>query len=86
MKHKYIRHSELGIMLFPMSHDLYHSHIGRTMERYLGHGLISAGFAELDNGTVICHGRSESLSLGSKPEDSEVLAKQLGLAVTKVAS
>lgn len=79
MKHKYVRHSALGFIIWPMTHDIYHSHIGEMM-RANSHGhLISAGFADFSCGTVKCYGLSESLRLASKPEDSRLLAKQLGI-------
>lgn len=38
--------------------------------------LISAGFVDTNNK---CHGRSETLDLDSKPEDTQILERQLDL-------
>ena len=41
--------------------------------------IVSAGFALIIDGKVRCYGRSESLNKDSAPEDSALLATQLGL-------
>ena len=41
--------------------------------------VISAGFVEILNGEVKCYGASGSLNIKSNPEDSKLLANQLGL-------
>lgn len=79
MVHKYVRHSVLGFIIWPKSDDLWHSHIGNQSKR-CGGEIISAGFASFADGSVSCYGRSESLDVDSKPEDSAELAKQLGLS------
>jgi hypothetical protein len=78
-KHKYIRYENYGFVLWPDSELLIHSNIANVCAR-LGrtHPPLSAGYADID-GTVVCHGRSESMGLDSRPDDSEALAKQLGL-------
>ena len=41
-KHKYVRHSTAGFILWPMNYDLHHLHVGRTLAR-LGGEIVSAG-------------------------------------------
>jgi len=79
-EHKYVRHSELGFVLFPTQDTLWHKHIGVLIRQCFSKGeLVSAGFARIEGGDVICYGESESLKMRSRPEDSDLLAKQLGL-------
>lgn len=80
-KHKYVKHSELGFVLWPaLRSELWHVDVGRAIKRREPFGqIVSAGFAEIQNGKVRCYGRSDSLDIGSEPEDSSELAKQLGL-------
>ena len=79
-EHKYVRHSVLGFILFPTQDILWHKHIGVLMRQVSSKGdLVSAGFARIEGGDVICYGESESLKMRSKAEDSDLLAKQLGL-------
>jgi hypothetical protein len=79
-KHKYVRHSALGIIVWPMTDDLWHRHVGRLMQDTAGGTLVSAGFADFNGeGGPHCYGESESLKLKSKPaEDTALLRKQLG--------
>lgn len=81
MTHKYVRHSEAGFVVWPrIESDLYHSHVGSMLSRSLRGGcLMSAGFVRFEGGKAVCYGRSESLDMDSLPEDSELLAAQLGL-------
>lgn len=79
-KHKYVRHSIIGFILWPCSDDLYHSHVGDLSVGMARGQILSAGFAVVYDGKVTCSGKSESLRIKSRPEDSELLAKQLGLA------
>ena len=81
-KHKYVRHSTAGFILWPMNYDLHHLHVGRTLAR-LGGEIVSAGFAHIGNGSVICEGESESLGIKSRPDDTVALAKQLGIVVSQ---
>lgn len=76
---KYVRHSDLGFVLWARSDDLCHRHVGHLLARVPG-TIISAGFCSLAGGVVCCWGESESLSIKSLPEDSRELAKQLGLS------
>ena len=77
-KFKYVRMSLTGFILQEMTDQVFHSHIAqacRMEERY--NKVVSAGFAYIESGKVICSGRSESLNIGSAPEDSELLHKAL---------
>ena len=76
MKHKYVQ-TKLGFITWPMTDEVYHSHVGRAFER--SGKVISAGFAEISDGKVRCYGMSESLGIGSLSTDSSTLAAQLGL-------
>lgn len=75
MEHKYIRCKEFGFIIWPASFDAYHSHIGRFVAN-----PISAGFVSFINERPNCYGRSESMNVDSLPEDSDLLARQLGLS------
>ena len=76
---KYVRHEEIGFILWPCSGDLQHKHIGQLAIKMAGGAIVSAGFVDFDRGGPRCHGHSESLGISSKPEDSAELAKQLEL-------
>lgn len=79
VKHKYVRHSQAGFVLWPHSDDLHHKHIGEAMRRsYLKGDILSAGFAWIGPNTVVCEGMSESLGIKSRPDDTRALAIQLG--------
>lgn len=78
---KFVRHNILGFVLWPRSDKLYHSDVGDLLRRRVGGEILSAGFCNLVEGFVQCFGESESLSLGCRKDDSEALAKQLGLKV-----
>ncbi len=75
---KYVRHSNLGFILWPKTDALWHEHMGRLLTRVPGK-IMSAGFADVQGGTARCFGRSESLDMDSDPSDSVALALQLGL-------
>lgn len=75
---KYIRHSNLGFVLWPRTDDLWHSHVGALVCQVPGK-IESAGFASVAGGVARCWGESESLNIASQKGDSEALAKQLGL-------
>jgi len=71
---KYVRHEEKGFFLFP---DLiWHMHMGMFLGRK---GLISAGFVRFKGGLPECYGRSESLGLGGKDDDTKILRNQMGV-------
>ncbi len=75
---KYVRHSTLGFVLWARSDALYHERMGMVLNRVPG-AIMSAGFATLAGGFVRCWGRSESLNIDSRADDSQALADQLGL-------
>lgn len=70
---------EEEIFLFPrhIDHDCMAEVLGRIKNQSFGNWhrvlrqLVSAGF--VDDGH--CHGRSESLGLASRPQDTELLGK-----------
>ena len=79
MEHKYVRHNELGFILWPKAEALWHSGVGRLLLSK-GGTLVSAGFVSFqENGLPKCYGYSESLNLHSKEEDTTLLIQQLGL-------
>jgi hypothetical protein len=72
---KYVRFKEIGFVLWPKTDDLIH----RALARGVGYKPISAGFVEIHGELgLACYGKSESLDLGSRPDDTEELNKQLG--------
>ena len=81
MKHKYVRHSLAGFIIWPADTELYHKHIGiaTRQSKYLEGEILSAGFVDIHDGRVKCYGKSESLNLGGLPDDTAEIAKQLGL-------
>lgn len=76
MEHKYIRVKNVGFILWPKSETNlpWHAHVAKACGP-----VISAGFAAIEGGVVACYGRSESLGIDSRPEDSDLLFEQLGL-------
>lgn len=81
IEHKYVRHSDLGFVLFPANDNLWHKHIGLLILQCFSKGeLVSAGFASIEEGKVFCYGESESLKMKSRKEDGELLSKQLGFS------
>ena len=79
MKLKYVRHSIAGFIVWPGDTDLYHAHIGRVANRETQGSVLSAGFCSFSSDGVRCFGKSESLGIGSRPEDGDLLAEQMGL-------
>lgn len=80
MSLKYVRHDEIGFVIWARTDALWHSHIGRLLEQRRQGKIISAGFVDFRPGGIpVCHGMSESLNIASKEGDSEALAAQLGL-------
>jgi len=77
MKHKYIRHSKVGFILWPTDHGLHHHQVAEVV-KYHGH-IISAGFVSIIDGGVFCFGKSDTLQIVSGGDDSQLLAEQLGL-------
>lgn len=79
MSHKYIKHSNLGFIVFKRTDNVTHAEMARLMCRHYG-TIISAGFVRFKDGVPTCYGRSESLGLDSEQGDSAEFAKQLGWA------
>jgi hypothetical protein len=79
MELKYVRHSQVGFILWPRTDDLWHAHIGGLLQQRCGGEIVSAGFARLAGGKAKCWGKSESLGIASKPDDSAALAAQLSV-------
>lgn len=79
MELKYVRHSLVGFILWPSTGLLLHAHVGQLLGAQCKGRIVSAGFAKLHGGKVRCHGRSESLDIASRLDDSKALAEQLGL-------
>lgn len=79
MQLKYVRHERIGFVLWPITDEPWHSHIGRLLESKARGGIVSAGFADLSGDRPRCFGRSESLEIGSREDDSAALAEQLGI-------
>lgn len=87
---KYIRtQREDGMTeLFVFPRTINHDHMEEVLQRLRVQGnhpldwrrepreIVSAGFIDQNN---TCYGRSETLDLESKPEDTEILARQLAL-------
>lgn len=81
---KYVHHEEIGFIMWPKKDALWHSHVGHMLQNRRGGRLLSAGFVEFrKDGTLSCFGMSESLSLNSKEDDSDLLMVQLGLKEAK---
>ena len=85
---KYVRHAAVGFVVWPKSDNLWRLDVAQAVGRQgnseglfrvPGH-VVSAGFVRIADGKVTCYGRSDSLCIGGQPDDSEALAKQLGLA------
>lgn len=89
MKHKYVRHSILGIAFFPAEILLSHSNIAEAMRYAMYESsskddgkIISAGFVWLEKNCVIVEGKSESLDIGQAPDDADAIKQQLGYFTT----
>ena len=72
---KYVRHETKGFFIFPESSDVIHAEVGCMLGL---EGLLSAGFIMFYCGAPTCYGRSESLNLGVRDDDTDALRKQLG--------
>ena len=82
---KYIRQENDEFTIWADMTDVWHKHMASGVSFQSKIPVISAGFfvIEYHKGEapeVSCFGRSESLNLDSKPEDSALLANFLGLA------
>lgn len=77
MTKKYIVVEELfGEHIIIFSPGLYHSQIASDMK------VISAGFMDIQYGNmeiahIHCYGESESLKVGSRPQEDKILARIL---------
>ena len=65
---KYIR-TKTGFTIWPDMTRVYHKH----MANMNGEEIISAGFCRYTGTEFVCYGKSESLGISSKPEDSQAL-------------
>lgn len=76
---KYVRFAGHNkFVIFP--DNLVHIDMARNVEFDLGIRPVSAGFVYFDkNGKPVCHDRSESLNMDSRPDDSAAMADFLGL-------
>ena len=77
---KYVRF-DFGFALIPDCGDIpAHIQLSDLFTRRYEKSLpISAGFVRIKEGKLQCYGRSGSMGLDSKPEDSDLLAEQLGV-------
>lgn len=81
---KYIRQENNEFTIWADMTDVWHKHMAQLASFRSAIPVISAGFFvieyhEGETPDVRCFGRSESLNLDSKPEDSALLASFLGL-------
>jgi len=79
-KHKYIRHSQIGFIIFPDMTNVFHRHVAELVIKFQRGAIISAGFVRFDTtegADLVCYGESESLGIKSKPDDTEEMKKQL---------
>lgn len=73
---KYVRSEEEGFLLSPQGlESIAHARVARLFRS----PIVSAGFVRFSNWKPRCYGQSESLRIGSLPEDSDLLAEQLGI-------
>lgn len=84
MRHKYVRHSQFGVVLFAEGIEVTHTKMARMLNTIPSTGfIISAGFVWVEtNGTVKVEGRSESLNMGRLPDDAPAIHKQFGWILT----
>jgi hypothetical protein len=75
-KMKYVRFvSEFGVdSIIIFSNLMNHAQTVRGIRHT---EVISAGFVFFSEGAFICYGRSESLDVNSRTEDSDMLTKQM---------
>jgi len=80
-KQKYIRHSTQGFILWQdlSSARLTHRSMSDFVNQRHPGRILSAGFVFFSDGIPNCCGFSQSLNKESLPEDSELLAQQLGI-------
>lgn len=80
MKHKYVRHSVLGVAMFPADTNLSHKDIAWMMNRRsdFGGNIVSAAFVWIEKDRVVLEGKSESLGIGQHSDDAATIRNQLG--------
>lgn len=82
VEHKYVRHSKTGFIVWKChlgDGSLSHGGVGYLLCAENSGEILSAGFVSFENGQPKCGGRSDGLNIRSRDDDSEALAKQLGL-------
>ncbi len=85
MSLKYVRHEEIGFVLWARTNALWHLHVGDLLQSRRQGEIVSAGFVEFGPGGVPrCFGMSESLGIASRDDDSDALAAQLGIMPANV--
>lgn len=79
MKFKYVVFKNSGMILWPYSDFIYHSHIAAAARQGDADNIpISAGFATITADDCNCYGESVSLRLKSRPEiDTRILKDML---------
>lgn len=71
---KYVRTTQ-GFTVFPCLAAIH-----KDIASVMGWPVRSAGFIDWDfDGRPFCHGRSDSLEIGSLPEDTELLRAEWGM-------
>jgi hypothetical protein len=76
---KYIRTEILGIVTFSdsQSHDVIAKRLMSENDE-----MLSAGFVRrceyIDDGQITCGGRSMTLGIGSREEDTDILRRMIG--------
>ena len=80
---KYVRHSTVGFVVWPAKYPgLTHKEVARavrTGEDVTPGVVLSAGFVHWDfDGRPFCNGRSESLNLDSRDDDTAALHAEWG--------
>lgn len=69
----------MGFFIWPNTDSIWHQHIGELLGN---DGILSAGFVQFNRGMPKCFGESETICLGSLPEDSDLLAKHFDIDTT----
>ncbi|MES2910577.1 MAG: hypothetical protein V4718_04265 [Pseudomonadota bacterium] len=87
---KYVRHSTVGFIVWParypgLTHKEVSTSILRSKDAPFGN-VISAGFVDWDfDGMPICGGRSESLNVDSRKDDTAALMAEWGMKAPAAA-
>jgi len=72
--HKYINAEKGGFVIWAASSGVSH-----LEEAFRFGNIKSAGFVQFIDGKPLCFGGSDSLNIDSSPDDSQLMATQLGL-------